>query len=220
MVLIEIIKRLFYFIKLQFFKVNWRKKNSHNFTFAENIFPINKVSIGKHTYGGIKFLTWGAVNEYLDIGPYCSIGPDVTFIGGGNHQYTNISTYPFKSKIVKQKNFVESYSNGKIKLCTDVWIGSKVVILSGVKIGQGAIVAAGSVVHKDVPPYSIVGGSPLKIIKYRFEKATIDYLVENFDLTKVDLSVYSDLSIFYTNISKLSYEEVVNVVRSLTQRGK
>ncbi|ELA7570041.1 CatB-related O-acetyltransferase [Vibrio alginolyticus] len=69
-------------------------------------------------------------------------------------------------------------SKGEIVIGNDVWIGVNAIILSGVKIGHGSIVAAGSVVTKDVPDYSIVGGNPAKVIKYRFEKHEIKSLLE------------------------------------------
>lgn len=69
-------------------------------------------------------------------------------------------------------------SKDNITVGDDVWIGYRSTILSGVQIGQGAIVAAGSVVTKDVPPYAIVGGVPAKVIKYRFPQEVIDKLVK------------------------------------------
>lgn len=72
----------------------------------------------------------------------------------------------------------EAWSKGPIVIGNDVWIGMDSMILSGVTIGQGAVIAAGSVVTKDVPPYAIVGGNPAKVIKYRFEPQIIDRLLK------------------------------------------
>jgi len=99
---------------------------------------------------------------------------DVLFLLGGNHNIETFSTYPFKVMILGEKK--EAWSKGPIIVEDDVWIGTRAMILSGVRIGQGAIIAAGAVVTKDVPPYSIVGGNPAKIIKYRFYKNLIDLI--------------------------------------------
>lgn len=72
----------------------------------------------------------------------------------------------------------EAYSNGPIVVSDDVWSGIDTMVMSGVTIGQGAVVAARSVVVKDVPPYAIVGGNPAKIIKYRFSSEIIEKLLK------------------------------------------
>ncbi|MBK7803608.1 MAG: CatB-related O-acetyltransferase [Chloracidobacterium sp.] len=77
-------------------------------------------------------------------------------------------------------------SKGPILIKDDVWIGTRATIMSGLTIGQGAIVAAGSVVVKDVPPYSIVAGTPAKVIKYRFDEQTIRSLLAVIDYSKLD----------------------------------
>jgi acetyltransferase-like isoleucine patch superfamily enzyme len=112
-----------------------------------------------------------------DIGKFCSIGPYVN-IGLGMHPIDRFSTSPifynpnnfFKIKLVKDANFIE-YKN--VIIGNDVWIGASSTILDGVRIGDGSIIAAGAVVTKDVPAYSIVGGVPAKVIKYRFDNETI-----------------------------------------------
>ena len=81
---------------------------------------------------------------------------------------------------------MEALTKGKIIVKDDVWIGMSVLILSGITIGQGAVIAAGSVVTKDVPPYAIVGGNPAKILKYRFSSEIIEK-VKNVDLSKIKL---------------------------------
>lgn len=103
----------------------------------------------------------------LKIGNFCSIAPEVAFILSADHYINQFSTYPFKSKVFDQGD--EGVSKGDIIIEDDVWIGFRSTILSGVTIGQGAIVGAGSVVTKSVPPYAIVGGVPAKVISYRFE---------------------------------------------------
>lgn len=79
----------------------------------------------------------------------------------------------------------------------DVWIGTNALVLSGVEIGQGAVIAAGTVVTKSVPPYAVVAGVPARIIKYRFEKETVDKLLK-LDLGKIDAEYIR------TNLEKLT----------------
>lgn len=174
---------LSYFKKL-YFRRKWRKLNSHNFTTAKNAFNIKLVKIGVGTYGELNIRHFGnEAEEYVEIGNYCSIAPEVIFITGGEHKLNYISSYPFKTKIVN--NDIEAFSKGPILIEDDVWIGYGSKILSGVKIGQGAVVGAGSVVTKDVPPYAIVGGTPAHIIKYRFNDSLIQ------ELLKIDYSKMS-----------------------------
>ncbi len=118
------------------------------------------------------------------IGKFCSIGPNC-LIGLGKHPSKDfISTHPIFFSPLKQAQI--SFCNNSsfeefqdIIIENDVWIGANVIILDGIKIKTGAIVAAGSIVTKDVPPYGIVGGNPAKLIKYRFSESEIEYLLES-----------------------------------------
>lgn len=163
-------------IKLVALKVTWRIHNRHNSTTVTNWFDESIVKVGRETYGELYVKQYGAKNEGLTIGSYCSISSKVTFLLGGNHEGCNISTFPFRAKIVNEKS--EAISKGPIIIDDDVWIGYGVTILSGVHIGQGAIIAAGAVVTKDVPPYAIVGGVPAKMLKYRFNPELIAELLK------------------------------------------
>lgn len=117
----------------------------------------------------------------LKIGNFCSISEDVTIFLGGEHEINTISSYPFTLK--------NHYTKGNVKIGNDVWIGQSTIILSGVTIGDGAIIGANSLVTKDVEPYSVVGGNPAKFIKYRFDEETIERLLElkwwNWDIQKI-----------------------------------
>ena len=93
-------------------------------------------------------------------------GPHVT-IRGGNHRIDVIGKYMYEVKDKLLKN------DEDVIICDDVWIGCNATILKGVTVGKGAVVAAGSIVTKDVEPYSIVGGNPAKNIRYRFSKEEI-----------------------------------------------
>ena len=153
-------------MKLLWFRRKWRKQNGHNLTTAKTCFNAHCVTVGNGTYGALDIRHFGNPDERVQIGHYCSIGPECVFLTGGEHRYDGMSTYPFRAKLGLAEN--ESVTRGPIVLEDDVWLGFGCTIMSGVTIGRGAVVAAGAVVTKDVPPYAIVGGVPAKVIKYRF----------------------------------------------------
>ena len=138
---------------------------------------ISNSKIGNFSYIG----NFSQVNNVI-IGNYCSIASYFK-VGLGKHPINFISTSPFfysktqhwKFSIITKYPFSE-YNIVKTVLGNDVWIGENVIVMDGIKIGNGAIVAAGSVVTKDVPDYAIVAGVPARIIKYRFSEDIILYL--------------------------------------------
>jgi acetyltransferase-like isoleucine patch superfamily enzyme len=137
------------------------------------------LQIGKHTYGSPTIHSYRGSERKVIIGSYCSVGPDVTIITGGIHPPDWVSTYPFRAKWKLSGAFEDGMpsSNGEVIIGNDVWIGSQVTILSGIKVGDGAIIATGAVVTRDVPPYSIVGGVPARVIKYRFNEEQVKRLL-------------------------------------------
>lgn len=139
-----------------------------------------KFEVGEYTYRYKQFFTNGSYQLLTSVGKFCSIGDNVT-IAKSNHPIDFISTHPFlyeKKRGIVSSNIALNY-NGEVKIENDVWIGVNATILPGVTISNGAIVAAGAVVTKDVPPYAIVGGVPAKIIKYRFSETEITQLLES-----------------------------------------
>lgn len=183
-------------IKLYKFKKKWRKNNQNNFTVVVNVFPEGLVNVGNYTYGPIKFLS--ITGNKLIIGNYCSIASGVTFLAGLDHPTKFISTYPFISRFASGKDAV---SKGDILIDDDVWIGYGATILSGVHIHQGAVIAAGAVVTKDVPPYAVVGGVPAEIIKYRFSLDIIKKLLK-IEYSKLEpKDVIKNRNIFYKKIN-------------------
>ena len=169
----SIIRNIASLMKLNSFKRKWARNNRHNYTFPINRFPIECVEVGKETYGELNVVTFSNESK-LVIGNYVSISQNVSFLLDVEHHLDHISTYPFRVKTLKKQK-AESFSKGNIIVGDDAWIGYGAIILSGVRIGQGAVVAAGSVVTKDVPPYTIVGGCPAKQIRKRFR----DEIIEN-----------------------------------------
>ena len=114
-------------------------------------------------------------NQKVSIGSFCSIARNVS-IQTYNHNYKKPTTYLIGQNIFNEKWGNEFPSKGDIIIMNDVWIGSHSVIINGVTIHNGSVVAANSVVTKDVPPYAIVAGSPAKVIGYRLDEQKIKYL--------------------------------------------
>lgn len=138
--------------------------------------------VGKYTYMGNS-----CTFSNTSIGRFCSIASNVQLINGTHPTKRFASTHPafYAKKTPVGNGFVgndkfEEFrytSNGRsLEIGNDVWIGSQVILLGGIKIGDGSIIAAGSVVTKDVPPYTIVGGVPARVIRKRFEEREIQLL--------------------------------------------
>lgn len=192
----DIIKK----IKLNKFRKKWRNNNKDNETIPMNIFDSNLVTVGKYSYGELNVISFNK-NSKLKIGKFCSIAQNVKFILDADHRMDTISTFPFKVKILKEEKY-EATSKGDIIISDDVWIGYGAMILSGVNIGQGAVVAAGAVVTKDVPPYAIVGGLPAKILKYRFAEDIINALM-NINYNTLDENIIkSNKDLFIKTLNK------------------
>lgn len=150
-----------------------KESSISNYVSLHNNAIVSFCQIDSYTYIAKNSIIYNAT-----IGKFCSVGPDV-WIGLGKHPTNFLSTSPlFYSNLNVQLGFsfttIQMFDEFKNCIIgNDVWIGAKVMILDGVKIGDGAIVAANSVVTKDVEPYSIVGGNPAKHIKYRFSDEKI-----------------------------------------------
>lgn len=178
----------------------WRELNHHNLTSLgyRMDFSFDHVAIGNNTYGEINVLDFGNQAE-LRIGNFCSIAQNVVFILNAEHSFSHLSSYPFKVKVAGLST-KEATSKGNIIIDDDVWIGYGATILSGVHIGQGAVIAANSTVVKDVMPYSIVGGNPARIIKYRFPEGVINEL-QKIDFQKLGVDkIIDNLDDLYRDI--------------------
>jgi len=173
-------------IKALYMKPRWRLLNKHNGTTLGSLdspYIFEIVSVGKETYGELNLHAANRQND-LRIGSYCSIALDVHFVLNDEHITDSCSTYPFLVRTMGEIT-PEAGTKGGIVVKDDVWIGHGATILDGVTIGQGAIVAAKAVVTKDVPDYAIVGGVPAKVIRYRYEKSTVE-LMRQVDWSLVD----------------------------------
>lgn len=178
-------------VLLYMYKKKWKKENSHNDTLPIKVYH-SDVVIGRGTYGLIDIVDYGNTPYRVKIGNYCSIAEKVVFLLSGEHNIKAISTFPFVEKFCGEKRVAES--KGDIIIEDDVWIGYGTIVLSGVRIGKGAIVAAGSVVTKDIPAYAIVGGVPARIIKYRFPEE-IRALLNDLDYSKISPEIVYKLAV-------------------------
>ena len=188
------------------FRYKWCKVNKDNGTIAMSIFDMKLVHVGKCSYGELNVTTFSDKHRLM-IGNYVSIAQHVSFLLDVEHRLDCISTYPFKVKVIKDEN-EEAFGKGDIIIDDDVWIGYGATILSGVHIHQGAVVAAGSVVSKDVPPYAIVGGAPAKVIRYRFNQSVIDFLL-TLDYGNLDSDIIrSYVDVLYNPIDGMELDDI------------
>ena len=129
------------------------------------------MSFGKYTYGTPN-IVWANNNAKLVVGNFCSIASNVTIYLGGNHRTDWVTTYPFghihQNKFNVFNGIGHPSTKGDVIIGNDVWIGSNVTIMSGVTIGDGVVIANNSHIVKNVESYSLTGGNPAKLIKYRF----------------------------------------------------
>ncbi|SEQ66091.1 virginiamycin A acetyltransferase [Amphritea atlantica] len=160
--------------------------------YLKNYITSENILVGDYTYyddpeGPERFETnvlyhFPFIGDKLIIGRFCAIAKDVQFImNGANHQMSGFSTYPFYifgngwEKVAPEASALPY--KGDTEIGNDVWIGYQATIMPGVKVGCGAIIGSKSVVVSDVPAYSIVGGNPARVIRYRFDAQTISELL-------------------------------------------
>lgn len=157
-------------------------------------------SVGKYTY-----ISARSSAIYANIGSFCSIASGVG-IGGGAHKLDAVSTSPVfnRGRNIFGKNFagIEFSPYKTTEIGNDVWIGNRAMVLQGVTIGDGAVVGAGSVVTKDVEPYTIVAGNPARVIRKRFDDETVEKLmkIKWWDMSDEDLKKYGQ---YFDNPEKL-----------------
>ncbi len=144
---------------------------------------------GGFTSSGAFSYTHSSFGGNARIGRYCSIAPSCRLMGK-EHPLTRISTHPFTCREYYNKWVLQNFEaslktekfagtdRGELVVEHDAWIGGGVLLRPGITIGYGAVVAAGSVVVKDVPPFAIVGGNPARLIRYRFDEDTIQRIID------------------------------------------
>jgi acetyltransferase-like isoleucine patch superfamily enzyme len=149
-------------------------KSQPSHTLSER-YPYYK--IGRGTYGDLKVLSWDE-GATLTIGSYTSVAPQVKVFLGGEHRIDWVTSYPFNVLWESAKQYSgHPKTKGNVVIGSDVWIGTEALILSGVTIGDGAVIGARAVVTRNVPPYAVVAGNPARLVKFRFEQTVIDRLL-------------------------------------------
>lgn len=217
---LSVYKRLWHAISAQYrlakVQTTWREKNRHNHTIPMNCsFPSGQVVVGNYTYGPLRVIPYRD-DVSLKIGSYCSIADEVVFLLGGEHPTDRLSTFLFQ-RIMFHKIGVEDHAKGDIIIDGDVWIGYGSIIMSGVHLAKGTVVAAGSVVTKSTEPYSIIGGRPARLIRKRLPEDVIHRLVD-VDIFKLNREMLQEHSfISQKKVADYSQEEwdiLQNILRN------
>lgn len=134
--------------------------------------------IGRGTIGRPTVLSWRD-GTALEVGSFCSIADNATIMLGGEHRTDWVTTYAFSRLFPEAGGFKgHPHTKGDVSIGNDVWIGYEALILSGVRVGDGAVVAARSIVTRDVKPYSIVAGNPARHVRFRFDERAVKALEE------------------------------------------
>jgi virginiamycin A acetyltransferase len=135
----------------------------------------SRYEIGRWTYGRPEVFSMH--EAALTIGSFCSFASGVKIVLGGEHRTDWVTTYPFNVLFADAADYRgHPASKGDVTIGHDVWVGQDAAIFSGVQIGNGAVIAARSVVRRSVAPYSITGGNPARHLAYRFDAASISAL--------------------------------------------
>jgi acetyltransferase-like isoleucine patch superfamily enzyme len=180
------------------------------------------VTVGRHTYGFEKdtffIYTEGA---RIDVGAFCSIGPQVKVHGGGEHVMDRASTFPMNARLFDpdRRSRPDEFDKGPTVVGNDVWIGMGATVLAGVSIGDGAVIGARAVVTKDVEPYAIAVGNPARVIRRRFDQETCERLLALRWWDWSDSELQARRSWFIGDVEDFLREAEALTVRSPGGRG-
>ncbi|WP_339322340.1 CatB-related O-acetyltransferase [Paenibacillus sp. FSL W8-0194] len=201
-------------------------KNVRTLCFLKNVVVNPNIEVGDYTYyddhdNPLNFeknvlYHFDFIGDKLIIGKFCAIASNVKFImNGANHNINSFTTFPFGAFGGDWETGLTNLSGGykgDTNVGNDVWIGYNATIMPGVRIGNGAIIASNAVVTKDVAPYSIVGGNPARLIRYRFDEETIEMLHAlkwwDWDIEKITESIP-----VLTGHNKAALKELLNHVK-------
>lgn len=198
--------------KISFFMFYDEQTTISNKTRIQRFVVLRKCSLGDYSYIGYNTNIYHA-----DIGKFCSISKDVS-IGLPSHPVHYLSTSPLfvnpsngTGYSWADKNYFDP-APAKVRIGNDVWIGMKSTIMGGIHIGNGAVVAAHSVVTKDVPPYAIVGGVPAKVIRYRFPEDVIERLEKLAWWNRSDDYLKERISAFQQEVSVQNSDRLMEIL--------
>ena len=159
------------------------------------------VTLGKGTYGLDRNSFAGLSPDCpVTVGNYCSFGPEVLVFCRTDHRTDLPSTYPFRSMRAAPSENVDAITRGPITIGHDVWVGARAMILSGVTIGNGAIIGAGAVVTRDIAPFSVNTGVPARQSRMRFEDAQVAALTKIAWWKWPDAKIDQHMDLFYENV--------------------
>jgi acetyltransferase-like isoleucine patch superfamily enzyme len=189
--------------------LNSAKRNPY----ASKIESNEKLLVGKHSYHNGGLIIKG--DEAVYIGHYCAIGENIKIITSNHdYNYPSIQGWFYKlhfnqshpGEIIDKPN--KARTKGPVKIGSDVWIGDNAIILSGVNIGDGCCIGAGSIVVNDLPPYTICAGCPAKVIKQRYDQYTINKLCELKWWNWSDEKIRSNKQFFDTDLNKTAISTI------------
>lgn len=166
---------------------------------------IGTLTVGFGTYGRPIIIN-SVPTDSVSIGKFCSISAGVKIFGGGEHDTNRVSTYPFRTILTDPEVNCDVQTKGPTIIGNEVWIGTDALVLSGVTIGDGAVIGARALVCSEVAPYTVVGGNPAKIIRRRFSDLQITELLKirwwDWDARKIEENVdwfYKPVDAFIQN---------------------
>lgn len=193
----------------------WDNRNRHNETIAVNLFDLGKVTVGPFSYGPLRVID-GANSSRLEIGAFCSIADDVTFVLNGDHPTDRVTTFPLRAFVLREQEKVGS--RGDIVVADDVWIGHGAIVLSGVTLGRGSVVAAGSIVTRDVAPYSVVAGAPARRLRSRVT-TDVEAVLRSIDLRRLDAhTVRTNLELLESPLDHTRLDDLETLRRMIARR--
>ncbi len=206
--------------KFRKFRKIWRKLNKHNDThIGRRVFNPEIVKVGSYSYGALNVYSYNEKsNDKLVIGNYVSIAEDVKFFLGANHQLNSVTTFPLRTKLIGLSH-MDAINKGPLVIEDEVWIGANSLLFSGITIGKGSIIAAGSIVTKSVEPYTIVGGNPAKKIRNRFEATVINKLMQ-LDLIAIQPKlIRENIDLFYADLRSIKNSKILDDISKLVNQN-
>lgn len=176
---------------------------------SRDILP-DYVSIGRGTYGVNRNTIQGlSPDAPVNIGNFCSFGQETLIFSKADHALNLPSTFPLRTLLLHpERGDQDAVTKGAVSIGHDVWVGARAMILSGVTIGNGAVIGAGTLVTKNVPPYAIFAGNPAQLVRYRFTEDQIEALQRiawwDWPDTKIrdfEAQLYGDIDAFIDTVT-------------------